>query len=171
MKQPYRRLAAVGLCAALLAVSAWVCVPGAVPFTLQSAAVCFAACLLGGRGSAAAVGVYLAVGAVGAPVFAGFRGGVACLLSPTGGFLIGFAACAALTGGLLSRRCPVPLALGAGLSVCYLCGAVWFSVSGGVPLHMAALTCVVPYIIPDALCAAAAYAAARRVEKAVRTWL
>ena len=165
MRLPARTLTAVALCAAVLAVSAWICVPSPVPFTLQSAAVCFAARLLGGK-SVAAVGVYLAAGAVGAPVFAGGGSGFGVLTGPTGGLLWGFILMAALIG-LLRERVPAGAGAAAGLAVCYLCGTAWFcAVSGGTPTA-AILTCVLPYIIPDALGCALACTAARRVGREV----
>lgn len=169
MKRPLHNMAAIGLCAAVTAVSAWVCVPAAVPFTLQSFAVCMAACLLGGRKSAAAVGIYLAVGAVGVPVFAGFRGGLSVLLGPTGGFLWGFAVMAVLAGGLLSHGRPAPLALSVGQLACYLCGAAQFLAVSGGTLWSVLLVCVLPYIIPDALKIAAACAVVRRIGREVRS--
>lgn len=169
MKLPVRSMTAVSLCAAALAVSAWLCVPAAVPFTLQSLAVSLAACLLGGRRAGAAVGVYLAVGAAGVPVFAGFRGGLSVLAGPTGGFLWGLLAMAVLAGWLVSRKCPVPLALAVGHLACYLCGGVWFAVTGGA--LPAVLTAVAACVFPDALKAAVAVFVARRVGREVRAWL
>ena len=92
-----RHLVVAGLLAALMASSAWIALPiGAVPITLQLFVVVLAALLLPPRWAAASMGVYLALGALGAPVFAGGRGGLGVLVGPTGGYLFGFLAGATL---------------------------------------------------------------------------
>ena len=71
----------VALMAALMAVCAWITIPvGPVPFTMQTFAVFAALGLLGGKRGALAVVVYLLLGLVGLPVFAGFSSGAAALL-------------------------------------------------------------------------------------------
>lgn len=84
-------IAFVGLTIAVMAVSAWITVPlGPVPFTLQMFAFTFAIVMLKPQEAVAAVTGYLLLGAVGAPVFSGMRGGVGMLAGPTGGFLWGY---------------------------------------------------------------------------------
>ena len=73
------------LFAALMAVCSWITIPYVVPFTMQTFAVFVALDLLGWRGTLITVLVYMALGAVGLPVFSGFSGGVSHLIGPTGG--------------------------------------------------------------------------------------
>ncbi len=88
-------LAGVGL----LAASARLAVPFyPVPLTMQTLAVLLLGGVLGPTLGAATVASYLAVGAMGAPVFAKGLGGVAVLAGPTGGYLVGFLAAAWLMG-------------------------------------------------------------------------
>ena len=61
-----------------------------VPFTLQTFAVFLAVGVLGGKRGSLAVLIYILLGAVGIPVFAGFSGGIGQLLGNTGGYIIGF---------------------------------------------------------------------------------
>ena len=78
-KLQVRDLAYTGLFAALMAVCAWISIPvppPLIPFTLQTMGVFLAVGLLGGKRGTIAVLVYILLGAVGAPVFAGFRGGI-----------------------------------------------------------------------------------------------
>ena len=82
------------LFAVLLTVCAWISVPLPVPFTLQTFAIFAALGILGGRRGTWAVAVYLLLGAVGLPVFSGFRGGLGALLGTTGGYILGFLALA-----------------------------------------------------------------------------
>ena len=85
-----RAIAYVAMTIAIIAVSAWVTVPiGPVPFTLQMFAVTFALLILKPKQAIAAIAGYLALGAIGVPVFSGMRGGVGVLMGPTGGFLWG----------------------------------------------------------------------------------
>jgi len=74
----------------VMAVCSWITIPMTVPFTLQTFGVYMTLLLLGGRRGTLAIGIYLLLGTVGAPVFAGFAGGPGSLLGPTGGYLIGF---------------------------------------------------------------------------------
>ena len=94
MKFSTRDLCFCAIGAALIAVCAWISIPAEVPFTLQTFAI-FAVCgLLGGRRGTVSVLVYLLLGAVGLPVFSGFRGGLGALLGTTGGYILGFLALA-----------------------------------------------------------------------------
>jgi biotin transport system substrate-specific component len=88
----------------LLAASAKVQVPFyPVPMTLQSLAVLVIGAAYGARLAAATVALYLAEGLIGLPVFAGFVAGPAYMAGPTGGYLVGFLAAAALVGWLAER--------------------------------------------------------------------
>ena len=137
------------LFAALTAVCAWISLPVAdIAFTLQTFAVFLSLGLLGGKWGCVSILIYLTLGAVGLPVFAGFRGGIGMLLGTTGGYLWGF-----LAGGLvywgLEKLCK-PLGMIAGLLACYLCGTWWFSLyAGGAGFWASMVKCVVPYLIPD----------------------
>lgn len=74
--------------------------PAGVPFTLQTFAVVLAGLVLGARRGVAAVALYLVVGFAGVPVFADHTAGLAVLTGPTGGYLVGFLAAAAVAGAL-----------------------------------------------------------------------
>ena len=68
----------IAVSAALITVCSWISIPvGPVPVTLQTLAVLAVLLTIGGRRGTIAIAVYLALGAVGAPVFAGFKGGPA----------------------------------------------------------------------------------------------
>ena len=139
------------LFASLTAVCAWLAIPvPPITVTLQTFAILLTLGTLGGKWGTASVGLYLLLGFAGLPVFAGFRGGAAALLDATGGFLWGFLA-ASLTYWLLERLGKL-ISMSAALSVCYLCGCLWFQYyAGGIGLGSAFLICVLPYLIPDML--------------------
>lgn len=96
MKQSssFSRAASVAFCGlaiALLTASAWITVPfGPVPFTLQTMMLTFVVLLFPAREALISVFGYLALGAIGVPVFSGMHGGLASLMGPTGGFIVGF---------------------------------------------------------------------------------
>ena len=148
----------VALAVALMAVCAWICVPAAVPFTLQTFGVFITAGLLGKRRGLAAVLVYLLLGIVGMPVFSGFRGGVGVLLGNTGGYLIGFVFTALIVGAGVQHRGKgilwLCLWMALGLIACYLFGTLWFYLGyaqgtgeGGLLSVLAVY--VFPFLIPD----------------------
>lgn len=86
-------MAQIAVCAALLCVSAFITIPIPflpVPFTMQVLAVLLVALLLKPTHSLAAALIYTLLGIVGLPVFSGGKGGFGVILSPTGGFIIGF---------------------------------------------------------------------------------
>jgi biotin transport system substrate-specific component len=75
-----------------------------VPFTLQTFFVLLAGALLGKRGGLMSMGVYLAIGAIGAPVFSGGTFGISRILGPTGGYLLAFPIAAFAVGYFAQLR-------------------------------------------------------------------
>jgi biotin transport system substrate-specific component len=130
-----------------------------VPITGQTFAVLLVGAVLGFRRGAASLGLYLLMGLVGLPFFAGGASGLTYLLGPTGGYLIGFVVAASLVGLLaargLDRRIPTALlAFLAGEIVIYLFGVAWLSHFLGIPHAIAAG--MLPFILGDAIKLAAA---------------
>ncbi len=88
-----RNMLYISLGAVILAVCSWISIPTPlVPFTLQTFGVFFLIYFFGAKRGAASLLVYIALGAVGVPVFAGFGAGLGVLLGPTGGYILGFLA-------------------------------------------------------------------------------
>lgn len=151
------------LFASLMAICAWLAIPmPPVTVTLQTFAVFLALGTLGGKWGSVSIALYLLLGLVGLPVFAGFRSGAAAVLDITGGFLWGFGA-AGIVYQLLEKLGKLP-AMILSMAVCYGCGCWWFTVyAGNAGFGAAVLTCVVPYLIPDALKIGFAYTLSRRI--------
>lgn len=155
------------LFAALIAVCAWISIPiPPVSFTLQTLGILLALGLLGGKWGSVSILVYLLTGLVGLPVFAGFRGGAAALLDATGGFLWGF-----LLGGFgfwAAEKLGKLPAMAVFLGISYGCGSWWFARWAGTGVETALLTCVVPYLIPDAIKLALAYTMSQKIGRYIR---
>mgnify|MGYP001291843346 FL=1 len=80
----------IAIFAVIIAVCSWISVPMVVPFTLQTFGVFCAVGLLGGKRGTLSVLIYVLLGAVGVPVFAGFSSGIGTLFGVTGGYIMGF---------------------------------------------------------------------------------
>lgn len=102
---PTRDIALVAAFAALISASAYIgAIPvgsAGVPITLQTLTVMLAGCILGPLRGFSAVTLYLALGAVGLPVFAEHSSGIGVFNGPSGGYLIAFPLAAALGGFLV----------------------------------------------------------------------
>ncbi len=172
-----KELVYVGIFAALMAVCAWIQIPGPVPFTLQTFAVFLAVGLLGGKCGTLAVFVYILLGAVGLPVFSGFKGGLGALFGTTGGYIFGFLFSALLMWGIekaFGKRTGVlVLSMLLGLLVCYAIGTAWFMLiytksTGAVGVTTVLGWCVIPFVIPDCLKIMLAVFMTNRLKKFVR---
>jgi len=148
----------ISLFAVLIAVCSWISIPTLVPFTLQTFGVFCAAGLLGGKRGTMSVIVYLLLGAVGLPVFASFKGGIASLLGVTGGYIVGFVFTAAaywiITGLFGKSTLTMIIGMLSGLVLCYAFGTAWFMYAyakstGSIGVASALSMCVFPFIIPD----------------------
>ena len=85
-----REIAYGGLSIALLAICSWISIPFTIPFTLQTLAMFLICLVFGGKKGTIYVFVYIIAGAIGLPVFSGFRGGIGALMNLTGGYVLGF---------------------------------------------------------------------------------
>ena len=149
----------IAMFAVLMAVCSWISIPTQVPFTLQTFAVFCALGLLGGKRGFFAVLVYVLLGAVGVPVFAGFTGGIGVLLGTTGGYILGFILSAGfywLTEKLLGDGLVVRIiSMVIGLALCYAFGTAWFmevysKSNDKIDLMTALKWCVIPFLLWDA---------------------
>ena len=92
------------VCAAIICVIApWQIPVGAVPITLATFAVYMISAVTGPIRAAAAVAIYIVLGSVGEPLFAGFKGGFNAVAGVTGGYIIGYLPCAFIIGLLCSK--------------------------------------------------------------------
>ena len=161
-----RKLTRCALFAAMMALCAWIGLPlGSTVFTMQTFGVLLALGLLGGKRGIISILCYLLLGAVGLPVFSGFRGGIGTILGPTGGYLWGFLATGLIYWVL--EKWNRPVAMMAGLAACYGCGTIWYMHYTGGALAAVLMQAVVPYLIPDGLKLVLALRLTRRLERYV----
>lgn len=163
---PIRQMTRCALFAALTAVCAWTGIPlGDTVFTLQTLAVFLTLGLLGGKWGTVSILCYLLLGAVGVPVFSGFRGGIGMLLGPTGGYLLGFLS-TGLCYGAVEKFGKLP-AMILGQLACYACGTLWYMQYTGGGIGWILLQTVVPYLFPDAVKLVLAYRLTAKLKKRI----
>ena len=96
---------------------------------------------------------YLALGAVGLPVFSGYGAGLAKLAGPTGGYLVGYLLMAFIGGLFIEKSNGSPVVSGIGLvlgdAACYVLGTAWFVFQMQCDLGYALAVCVYPFIALD----------------------
>lgn len=179
LAKPQSKSRSVVYCAAAIAcmtVTAWVTVPiGPVPLSLAPLAVFFTLFALKPLNAFVAITGYVLLGALGLPVFTGFRGGFGAVFGPTGGFIMGdvIGAFVALSVGKAISRQPL-LTSGKSISlfgskvsqgffyrnlvvgivfmiVLYLFGWMWLMLSGNLSAGAAFAAAVAPFVVPDLL--------------------
>jgi biotin transport system substrate-specific component len=126
---------------------------GIVPISLTNLAIYFAIYALGGKRGTLSYIVYLFIGLVGLPVFSGFSGGFAKLIGPTGGYLIGFAFMAFISGIFIDKfsskiyMCFLGMVLGT--IVTYILGTAWLAYETKMTFNAALYAGVIPFIPGD----------------------
>jgi biotin transport system substrate-specific component len=142
---------------ALTAVGAYISIPlQPVPITLQDFFTFLAATLLGGYTGALSQVIYILLGIIGLPVFAGGKAGIGVLLGPTGGYLLGYIIGAFVIGKIVQMRKEpgwawIIMASLIGLLIIYTVGAIQLSLVAKLSLAKTLLVGVVPFI-PGDLC-------------------
>lgn len=139
--------------AAIIASLSQISIPiGPVPFTLQTLAIGLVATLFRPREAGLSALLYLILGAIGLPVFAGGSGGFQALLGPSAGFLWGFALFALVTSLLTKPQqsfIQIFLANILGDSLVFILGIVGLHFLAGMDWSKAIAVGVTPFIIPD----------------------
>lgn len=160
-----RDICVTAIFTAFTAVCAQISIPlpfSPIPISCGMVGIYTAATLLSPRCAILSQVCYLLLGAVGAPVFAGFQGGLGRLLGPTGGFLIAYPVLAAIISITLNGKRALAseptkrrvFARGA-VSIClshlllYLCGTVWLCIITGNTFIAGLALAVLPYIPLD----------------------
>ncbi len=171
-----RDIAYIAICTSLICISAWITIPGTVPFTLQTFAIFLTLGLLGAKRGMLSILIYILIGMIGLPVFSSFNSGLGVIAGPTGGYIIGFIFSSFVYFLIekLIKNENVKMITGfiLGLIVCYAIGSIWFYyVYGNNVGYMSfvsiLMVCVVPFIIPDILKLLLAFIVVKNVKKRV----
>ncbi len=156
MKISTKSLTFTALLAAIICVLSPIAINiGPIPLSFGTLAIYIASSLIDMKHGVAAVVVFVALGAVGVPVFTNWTGGFGRIAGPTGGYIIGYIPMAFIIGLIVDRLnkhiWAYPVAMTVGTAVLYLFGTAWFMIQSGADLASALLACVVPFLIGDAL--------------------
>lgn len=174
------------ICAALITICSWISIQITdIPFTLQTFGIFLVLFTIGGKRGTISVIIYILLGLIGVPVFAGFKSGPAALIGPTGGFIIGFIF-AGLAYWLIDELCLKKLKNNAVRRILfsviegvimevilYVFGVIWFMDvytrnTGDIGLTAVLTMCVYPFLIPDAVKLIAAASASVRTHSIVK---
>lgn len=158
MNSKYKNLAYCGLFTAIIAILTQLSIPlpSGIPITLQTFAVALTGFFLKSKYAVFSVVGYILLGAVGIPVFSGFRGGLSVLFGYTGGFLFGFIPLAFCCGA--RKKLPT-----VGLIICHIIGILQYSIVANVSVTAAFITVSAPFIIKDAVSVFLAYIIKKRL--------
>ncbi len=164
IKQSVREIVLCGMFAAITAVLSQISIPiGPVPISCSWIAVFLTGLLLPMRPAVLSQVVYLLLGTVGVPVFAGFQSGAARLAGPTGGYLLAYPIMVLIVSAMMKgydkKLAEKPIALRAlflvgtlvlSAAVCYASGTAWFTVFSGSSFEKALTLTVLPFLAGDA---------------------
>lgn len=176
----------VSLCAALITITSWISMTVLeIPFTLQTFGILLVLFSIGGKRGTVSILIYILLGLIGVPVFAGFKSGPAAIAGPTGGFIIGFLI-ASFVYWLVDETIFRKLKTNSGKHtlfcalegiifelVLYVFGVSWFMIiytrkTGAIGIGAVLMMCVVPFLIPDAVKLIAACVASVRTSRIVK---
>ena len=173
-KNPLRMMVYASLLAALTAASALFSIQvGDVPVILYNFFILLMGLLLGARWGTASIAVYLLAGCLGLPVFAGGKGGLAILLGPTGGYLIGFLPAVFIIGFISERfkqrLLPDIISLLCGTIVIYAVGVIQLKIVLDKTWMVSLAIGFFPFIIFDVIKLVAAAVTAKAIRPIMKT--
>lgn len=151
-----KQMALLGLMTAILCMIAPFSVPipgNLVPISMGTFGVYLISSLIGRKKGVLCVFLYLMLGMVGIPVFAGWSGGFHKLAGPTGGYLIGYLFIAFFTG-LAAERFQKKISLYSlgmviGTIICYAFGTIWLSIQNATGIFETFSVAVLPFLPGD----------------------
>lgn len=153
MKKSTRVICINAMFVALIAVLSFFIIPTpiGVPFTLQTFAIALSGYVLGKKNGVIVVVVYLIIGLVGVPIYAGMQAGPGVLFGPAGGFLWGFLFLSFFCGFAIEKKGKVLVFLFpfCGLLCCHICGIIQLQLVSHMSWISAIAVGSIPYIIKD----------------------
>lgn len=126
-----------------------------VPIALGDFFVMLAGLVLGTSWGLSSVGLFVFLGALGLPVFAQGKAGLAALMGPTGGYILGYLVCVFCIGLIVDKAKPSVvrdvLALIVGNISLYACGIPWLMVVTHLTWEKALAAGLTPFLIGAAI--------------------
>lgn len=171
-KNKIQNLTLIALMSAILCIMGPIVIPiGMVPMSFTNMAIYLTIILLDKKRATISVAIYLLIGFVGLPVFAGFTGGAGKLLGPTGGYLIGYLGLSWISGFIMERlEKSKILALCLGTICLYLVGTIWLMLQSKLGFATAISVGVLPFLIFDIIKILVAIALGNSIKKRIR-WM
>jgi biotin transport system substrate-specific component len=176
MNGSLRQIVHISLFTALIIVGGYLSLPlpfTQIPVVLADFFILLAGLTLGTAGGGMAVVLFILLGALGLPVFAGGKAGWGVLFGPTGGFILGYLL-EALGAGWVAHRGAISrmkdaLAIGLGNLVLFSCGAVWLAVSQHLSFAKALALAVLPFMPGTVVKAVVLWLVIRQVRQLVQS--
>lgn len=172
-----RELTRIALLVAMLSVSSYIAFPvpfSHVPIVAQTLVINLIALLLTPRQAFKTVAIFLAVGAMGMPVFARGSSGLGALVGPSGGFFVGYLVAVVvmsklkeLSGGQKSLGRYLLITL-AGVPIIYIFGALWLGHVLSLNLRGVLAAAVLPFVPGDIFKCLVASLLMRALDKAIK---
>ncbi len=166
-----RKFILCALFAAIICVGAPISIPiGTMPVTLGLFCVALTAFCLNARESIVATMLYILIGMAGFPVFAGFRGGIGVIFSPTGGFLMSYVLICPIFSKVkcVKTKAAKAALLLTAILMCYACGTVWYMFFAKVEFVAALTVCVLPFFVFDIIKICVAFKTADVIRKRIK---
>jgi biotin transport system substrate-specific component len=161
-----RTIVFVAIFSAMLCVVSQIAIPmpSAVPITLQILMVALAGYVLGILKSFLSIFLYVAIGAIGLPVFSSFNGGISALVGHTGGFIWGFFIVALMCAIFADTRLAIPAGI-ISVIICHFIGSIQYMLVSRVTLWASILSVSLPYIFKDIILVIVAFFVAIKIKK------
>lgn len=166
IKMKLKDLIMCSMSTCLIVVCAYISIPMAVPFTLQTLAIFLSMGVLGGKKSLISISLYILIGMLGLPVFSGFKSGLGVIMGPTGGYVIGFIFMPIIYMFFEKKKDLFKIiGMVLGLLACYTLGSIWFIIvyTKEITLFKVLMMCVIPFIIPDLVKMVIAFLASKKL--------
>ncbi len=172
MKSKSHNITITALFSAVICILSVVTIPiGPIPLSLSLFAVILSSTVLNVRQSFLAVILYILVGAIGIPVFSGFKGGFYVLFDATGGFIFSYIPVAFINSFISYKtNKKTPKFIGAILSLIplYLFGTLQYSVVCSQDFKTSFAVCVLPFVAFDILKAISAVGIGIKLKKTIK---
>jgi hypothetical protein len=168
-----KNLSLMALMSALLCLLAPISIPiGPVPITLSIFIIYIISYILDANSALISVFIYLLMGIVGLPVFAGYKSGLGVILGPSGGYLISYLVVVYISSYYNNKyyynKILQLLFMFITLILCYVCGTIWFSIFKKMTFIESLFICVFPFIITDVIKIIAACMLGNEIRKRLR---